>query len=137
MKRSQKDYGWPHMFYCKADGTYLICKNLGEVPEGFVDTRGECDVKPTGVEEPQPYAGQRPASEDEEIVAEGGEDDESSDEDNGDEDAPKGQTLKQMGIKRKEAIAMLEEEGVDFNKKATNEVLAGLIEGLLEEETGE
>jgi hypothetical protein len=69
MKRNSKDYGWPHMFYCKKDGSYLVCATLADVPKGFVDTRDECDVKPTGVEEPKPYTGTRPATEEETVVA--------------------------------------------------------------------
>lgn len=128
MKRVAKDYGWPHMFYCKADGTYLKCATLADVPKGFVDTRGECDIPAIG--EPTPYMGERPATAEEEVVETAG------DEDNKppvkDEDGET-ITLKSLGISRKEAISALEEEKIDFNPKAKNNVLASLVHALLSE----
>ena len=131
MKRNSKDYGWPHMFYCKADGTYLTCAKLSDVPKGFVDTRMECDVKPTGVEEPKPYMGERPVTEEEVVVADDDDDDVPT-------TAPNGEkiTLKSIGVSRKEAVAALTEEKVDFNAKATNDELAALVHALLSEAEG-
>lgn len=134
MKRKAKDYGWPHMFYCKADGTYLACDTLADVPKGFVDTRMECDIEPVG--EPSPYTGPRPATASEEAaLAEADEDEDDDGEDNDTPDEVPGKTLEEMGIKRKEALAMLKEEGVKVPQNAKNDVIAGLVEELLEEET--
>ena len=131
-KRRSKDYGWPHMFYCIADGTYLICKNVAEIPDGFADTRAECDVEAVG--EPDKYTGEVPATDEEEAVADAAED--------GGDDAVKVDeenptvTLKDMNVSRKEAIALLTEENVDFKKNATNAELAVMVQMLLHEDEG-
>lgn len=136
MKRKAKDYGWPHMFYCKADGTYLKCETLEDLPKGFVDTRAECDVPAVG--EPMKYTGELPATASEEIVADDQDDDNDNDDDgDGDNEETEPQTLEQMGVSRKEAIAVLKEAGVEFKKNASNVDIAALVEALLEEETEE
>lgn len=131
-KRRNKDYGWPHMFYCIADGSYLICKNVDEIPDGFADTRGECDVMPTG--SPPPYSGELPATAEEEAVVDDDDDvavPETVPE--VDEENPT-VTLKELKVSRKEAIVLLTEEQVDFKKNASNDELAVMVQILLEEE---
>lgn len=140
-KYKRKPYvykAWPKMFFHPVTAAYIVCQDESEVPEGWLNNINDCERKLDPTEEPTRHGGSRVIDgaketksakktaankkakakkpEPEEVVE--------------DEDPV---TLESLEITRKTAMEMLDEEKVPYKKNASNDALAALVAGLLEE----
>lgn len=138
----EKTKGLNQMWFHPVNGSYMICNTVAEIPEGFINRFADCSapvvdkhrhpLKCTDFTVPDAMKKAAPKKAPEKKAPEK-------------KAAPKakakpkkaaqeGPTLKKLNLSRSEAIAILNEDNIKFNPKATDGTIAALVSSLLEDD---
>lgn len=136
------------MWFHPVNGSYIVCHTVAEIPEGFINRFGDCSdpvtdryegpykctdftvpdtaKKAVSKKVPEKAAPEKAAPEKKKAAPKP----------KAKKAAPasKAPTLKKLELSRSEAIALLNEDNVKFNPKATDGTIAAMVSKLIEDD---